>query len=117
MRKLALIGAFVAVPSFASAQKGADVAAAATLHQEYTDVVIASDECPGITLDINKWDKEVRKVAGSSGPGMLKAFEVSEQGGAWRDKRQGDFKANPTKECADVLEAYGPKGLGLLRRK
>jgi hypothetical protein len=117
MRKLALMAAIVAVPTFALAQKGADVASAATLHQEYTDVVIASDECPGIALDINKWDKEVRRVAGSSGPGMLKAFEVSEQGGAWRDKRQGDFKANPTKECADAMETYGPKGLGLLKRK
>lgn len=117
MKKLVLIAAFVAGPTFAMAQKGADVASAATLHQEYTDVIIASDECPGMALDINKWDKEVRKLAGSAGPGMLKAFEVSEQGGAWREKRQADFKANPAKECAYAIETYGPKGLGLLKKK
>jgi hypothetical protein len=48
---------------------------------------------------------------------MIKAFEVSDQGGAWRDKRQDDFKANPNKECAEVMDTYGPKGKGLLKRK
>ena len=54
---------------------------AALLHQEYTDVIIASDACPGVALDIKKWDAEVRKEAGANGPSMIKAFEVSDQGG------------------------------------
>ncbi|MGX9431410.1 MULTISPECIES: hypothetical protein [Bradyrhizobium] len=90
---------------------GADVATAAMLHQEYTDVVIASEQCAGVKLDIKKWDQELRKAAGSSGPGMVKAFDVSEQGGAWREKRYDEFKAEPAKECAAAMETYGPKGL------
>ncbi|MBR0931346.1 hypothetical protein ML401_15090 [Bradyrhizobium sp. 62B] len=97
-----------------AAPPGTSIADAAQLHQEYTDVVIASEQCPGVILDIKKWDGEVRKLGG---PGVLKAFDVSEQGGAWRDKRYDEFKANPAKQCAEALETYGPKGMGLLQRK
>jgi hypothetical protein len=117
MKKLVLAAALCLVGAAAHAQKGADVASAATLHQEYTDVTIASEQCPGVAMDIGKWDKEVRKLAGSSGQGMLKAFVVSEQGETWYGKRYDEFKANPTKECADAMETYGPTGKGLLKRK
>jgi hypothetical protein len=117
MNKILTLAVALGFIGTAHAQKGTDIATAALLHQEYTDVIIASDSCPGVALDINKWDAEVRKTAGTSGPGMIKAFEVSDQGGAWRDKRQDDFKANPNKECAEVMDTYGPKGKGLLKRK
>ena len=101
----------------AHAQKGTEVAHAAQLHQEYTDLVITSEKCPGITMDLDRWEKEVRKVAGSSGQGMLKAFDVSEQGGAWREKRYDEFAADLSKQCAAAMDTYGPKAMDLLKRK
>jgi len=112
LTKMILAAALCSIAMEANAAGGVDVANAAQLHQEYTDVVIASEQCPGIALDINKWDKEVRKVAGSIGPAILKAFDVSEQGGAWREKRYDDFKA-PDQGMRGSDGSLWPEGHGL----
>jgi hypothetical protein len=61
--------------------------------------------------------KELRSSAGSSGEAMVKAFNASDQGAAWYEKRDNDFKADPVKNCAEAEKYYGPKGMGLLIKK
>lgn len=68
-----------------------EVSNAAYLHARFTDVFVAVDRCPKLTVDIKKWDKEMPTSA------MV--------------------EADPAKECADAEKWYGAEGLGLLKRK
>lgn len=97
-----------------------DVMTASLLHQKYTDVVLASEFCPGVKMDIKKWDAEVRRDAGARGPGLIKSFQVSEQGSAWYGNKTEEFQSNQGKSCAEALDQYGPTGTsskGLLIKK
>jgi hypothetical protein len=114
MKKLIFV---LALFSLSAAQAADPIADGAMLHQEYTEVDIASDLCAGVKMDIKKWDEELRKVAGSKGPCWVKSFVVSPQGEAYYGKRYDEFKADTAKNCAEAQQVYGPKGKGLLIKK
>jgi hypothetical protein len=120
LTKLFLAAALCSFSVGAKANGGVDVANAAYLHEEFTEIMIASDHCPGIEVDMKKWMGQMRAVAGSSGQALVKAFNVSTQGSEWYGKREAEFKADPAKNCAQAEEDYGPNGKsikGLLVKK
>lgn len=90
-----------------------EVTNAAYLHARFTDVFVAVDRCPKLTVDIKRWDQEMP----TSAMIIVKAFNATEQGAAWYGKRDADFEADPAKECADAEKWYGAEGMGLLKRK
>lgn len=112
MKKLMLSAALLTVTIGAHAAPKSiptEVSNAAYLHAQFTDVFVAVERCPNLMVDIKKWDKEMP----TSTMIIVKAFNATDQGAAWYGKRDGDFEANPAKECADAEKWYGPSGMGL----
>ena len=118
VKKLILVAALSARNVGAQAASGERaVGDAVGLHLLFTEIFNAEAHCPGLAVDLKKWTVQMSSTGGSEGRAMLKAFNASEQGGGWYDKRENEFRVNPAKNCAEAEQYYGPKGNGLLTKK